>query len=106
MMKAAKGLLRANWLPKRVVLYNLTRLFQVRGMMLTREVRPGCAASSRELRRLFDEALPETAALIEGYDGLLFTGRPLPARFRRNYETLRRFPPAGKKPAPKGEGRE
>ena len=105
MMKAAKGLLRANWLPKRVVLYNLTKLFQVRGMMLTREVRPGCAASNRELRRLFDGALPETAALIEGYDGLLFTGRPLPARFRRNYETLRRFPPAGKKPAPKGKGK-
>ena len=28
-----------------------------------------------------------------------FTGKPLPERFRRNYETLRKFPPVGKKPA-------
>ena len=55
--------------------------------------------SNKELYRLFRKAVPETAALMESYDDLLFTGKPLPERFRRNYETLRKFPPVGKKPA-------
>ena len=104
MMKISRGLLRCNWFPKRVVLYNLTKLFQVRGMVLTEAVKPQCLMSNKELHQLFNEAIPETAALIEEYDDLLFTHKPLPARFRRNYETLRHFPPVGKKaPAEKGK---
>ena len=99
MMKFSRGLLRANWWPKRVILYNAARLFQVQGMMLTEAVRPQCIMSNKELYRLFRKAVPETAALMEAYDDLLFTGKPLPERFRRNYETLRKFPPVGKKPA-------
>ena len=99
MMKFSRGLLRANWWPKRVILYNAARLFQVQGMMLTEAVRPQCIMSNKELYRLFRKAVPETAALMESYDDLLFTGKPLPERFRRNYETLRKFPPVGKKPA-------
>ena len=96
-MKFSRGLLRANWWPKRVILYNATRLFQLQGMVLTETVRPSCIMSNKELHRLFTEAVPETAELLERYDDLLFTHQPLPARFRRNYETLRHFPPAGKK---------
>lgn len=86
-MKMARGLVRCNWLPKRVVLYHLTKLVQLKGMVLTESVRPSCLMSNKQLHELFDAAVPETARMIENYDRLLFTGKPLCKRFHRNYET-------------------
>ncbi len=87
-MKLARGLIRCNWKPKRVVLYNLTRLVQLKGMVLTESVRPQCLLSNKQLYRMFNEAIPETAQLMAAYDKLLFTDKPLPKRMKRNYETL------------------
>ena len=72
-------------------------------MMLTETIRPQCIMSNKELYRLFRKAVPETAALMESYDDLLFTGKPLPERFRRNYETLRKFPPVGEETGSPGK---
>lgn len=90
-MKMARGLIRGNWLPKRVILYHLSKLVQLKGMVLTESVRPNCLMSNKQLRQLFDKAIPETAKLMEDYDEMLFTNRPLSKRFRRNYETLHRI---------------
>ena len=86
-MKMARGLVRCNWLPKRVVLYHLTKLVQLKGMVLTESVRPSCLMSNKQLHELFDAAVPETARMIENYDRQLFTDKPLCKRFHRNYET-------------------
>ena len=51
-----------------MVLYNLSRLFQVKGMVLTESVLPYCLMSNRQLHELFDKAIPQTAALIESFD--------------------------------------
>ena len=91
MMKISRGILRSNWFPKRVILYNLSRLFQVKGMVLTETVLPYCLMSNRQLHQLIDQAIPKTAALIEGYDEGLYDNRPLDKRFKRNYETLQRY---------------
>ena len=91
MMKISRGILRGNWFPKRVVLYNLSRLFQVKGMVLTESVLPYCLMSNRQLHELFDKAIPQTAALIESFDQGLYDNRPLDKRFKRNYETLQRY---------------
>ncbi len=90
-MKISRGILRSNWLPKRVVLYNLTRLFQVKGMMLTESVRPNCLMSNRELYEIMKKSLPLAAKLIENFDETLYSGAPLSKRYKRNYETLQRY---------------
>lgn len=90
-MKLARGILRSNWLPKRVVLYNLTRLFQVKGMMLTESVRPNCLMSNQELYAIMEKCEPVAARLIKNFDETLYSGAPLSKRFKRNYETRQRY---------------
>ncbi len=91
MMKFSCGALRCRSFPKRAVLYNLSCLFQAKGMVLTESVLPRCLMSNRQLYQLVDKAVPETAALIKRYDEGLYDNRPLDRRFKRNYETLQRY---------------
>ena len=74
-----------------MVLYNLTRLFQVKGMMLTESVRPNCLMSNQELYAIMEKCEPVAARLIKNFDETLYSGAPLSKRFKRNYETRQRY---------------
>ena len=59
---------------------------QLKGLMNQRKDNPACEETNRQLRELFEEAVPLTAAMIESYDASLRTGERLAKRFDRNFE--------------------
>ncbi len=59
---------------------------QLKGLMNQRKDNPACEETNRQLRELFEEAVPLTAAMIESYDKSLRTGERLAKRFDRNFE--------------------
>ncbi len=58
----------------------------VQGRIMRKERRPVCEESTRELKRLFWLAVPETVTVLERYYQSVLSGEELDARFNRNYK--------------------
>ncbi|SDG91277.1 zinc dependent phospholipase C family protein [Marvinbryantia formatexigens] len=57
----------------------------VQGRIMRKEPRPICQESTKELKRLFGLAVPETVTVLERYYRCVLSGEEPEARFNRNY---------------------
>lgn len=88
--KFVKWLFSAKSAPRQDITNAILRLAgkydDLKGLMHDRQDIPQCSKSNQELLRLFEQAVPLAADLIEKLDCSIQTGARLPDRFNRNFE--------------------